>query len=516
MGDYLTAILTLRSTNSLPGSVIIKDKLQHRSIGFTGPLPDFRDVARRGNTIDVIPLGNAFRSPSGWCSARNVERGSISPEKPVAGEQECEACAGMIARQNANECRIPNGFRTDFFPRAFDDEEMQSRKHRSLTAEGITFKMKKDPISNLSFACVTQTRTFRMNRGDRDNDNPDKWKGFGGTGGSERLVKAKLCTLHAQYVADGQNPPRDFQPDAGVPSFDGVWLAAPKTTDSLFIAPQVVPPGLKPHLWRREIERDPAIRAAALSATFILVHRAALDLDIDPEEFDVVEPRMGKIGGGPAVPVLQFTDHLINGAGFCERLAMIEQSGSPMISRLITSIIKDEKAYPLKDFLKVESGPSNYDHREQCDQACYRCLQRYGNQMYHGLLDWRLGLSFLAMIDDSKFACGLDGKFIGPALEDWPKLARAYAEEMVRFEDNKGEVKDVEGLVAFRLREEPHWSIVVHPLWDTESLPGIVNEAWAALNGPKVKRVFSNTFELARRQIRERQRLLSRDTWRNA
>ena len=126
-----------------------------------------------------------------------------------------------------------------------------------------------------------------------------------------------------------------------------------------------------------------------------------------------------------------------------------------MISRLIKSIIEDEKEYPLKDFLKIEYEPKKYDHRDQCDQACYRCLQRYGNQMYHGLLDWRLGLSFLFMIHDSDFACGLDGNFVGPALEDWPKLAKVYAEEMVRFQDGKGEVKNLGDLVAFRLGEGP-------------------------------------------------------------
>jgi hypothetical protein len=418
----------------------------------------------------------------------------------------------MIACERAAECRVPGGFRTDFYPRAFDDEVMQPRKHRSLTAEGISLRMKDDPASNLSFTCETQTRTYRINRGDRSETDPASWKGFGAVGGSERLVKARRCTLNAQYIADDQAPPRDFQPDPGISPFDRVWLAAPKTTDSLFIAPKVVPPGLKPHLWGTEIERDPAIRAAALSATFILVHKAALELDVDPEEFDVVEPRMGKFGGRHPVPILQFTDHLINGAGFCERLARIEADGSPMVSRLIKSIIEDEKEYPLKDFLKVEPE-SDYNHRKRCDQACYRCLQRYGNQMYHGLLDWRLGLAFLSMIQDSKFDCGINGNFIGPALEDWPNLARAYAEDMVRFEDGKGKVKNVGDLVAFRLGEKPHWVIVVHPLWDTDSLPGIVREAWDALDEIKVKRVFSNTFELARRQIRERQRLLSRETW---
>ena len=120
------------------------------------------------------------------------------------------------------------------------------------------------------------------------------------------------------------------------------------------------------------------------------------------------------------------------------------------------------------------------------------------------------------MVHDASFRCGLDGKFDGPALGDWQKWARLYAEALIRFDDENGEIRDAGGLVAFRLGDEPHWTIVVHPLWDTESLPGILGDAWAALDGPKVKRVFSNTFELARRQIKERQRLVSRETWRNA
>ena len=46
-----------------------------------------------------------------------------------------------------------------------------------------------------------------------------------------------------------------------------------------------------------------SVRAAALSATFILVNRAALELDVDPEEFDVIEPRIFRPSGGVAVPV---------------------------------------------------------------------------------------------------------------------------------------------------------------------------------------------------------------------
>lgn len=496
-----------------PGSALVKDKLQHQCIGFTGPLADFRDMARKKATIPINPMGPAF-TETFWmvqCTVCGAWRRFLSEPEP--GEEECGACGGMIDRQRATECRVPSGFRTDFYPRSFDEEVVETRKHRSLTAEGMPLLMSDDLNSNLSYTCETKSRTYRINRGRRVENDSARWEGFGATGGSERLKRAWRCLLNGQFVGNGQLTHGNFQPDPTADSFERIWLAAPKTTDSLFVAPKVVPPGLKPNLWGSEIERDPAIRAAALSATFILVHRAALELDVDPEEFDVVEPRMGKPGGRSAAPILQFTDHLINGAGFCERLAKMESSGSPMIARLISSIIQEEHEYPLKDFLKVETMPKQYDHREQCDQACYRCLQRYGNQMYHGLLDWRLGLAFLQMMQDPDYKCGYDGNFEGPALEDWPKLAARYAEEMISFENGEGEVKNVGGLVAFRLEDEPHWSIVVHPLWDINTMPGIVEDAWNALDGQKVKRVFSNTFELARRQIRERQRLLTRKTW---
>lgn len=490
-----------------PGAVLVKDKLQHRCIGFTGSLPDFSK-----NSVVLNPMGKAFSDPFWMVQCAECGAWLHLTEQPVVEKKKCEACNEPIALYQTAECRVPNGFRTDFSPKAFDDEVMQPRRHRALTAEGASLNMKDDPSSNLTFVCKTQTRTYRMNRGDRNEADPFDWKGFSTTGGSERLRKTKRCTLHDQYVEDGQEVPKEFQSDPNLPSLENIWLAAPKTTDSLFMAPKVVPFGLKPQLWGVEMERDPAIRAAAISATFILVHRAAIELDVDPEEFDVVEPRMCKIGGSPAVPVLQFTDHLINGAGFCERLADRQPNGSPMIASLMKSILEDKGAHPLKDFLKIDT---DFNHREQCDQACYRCLQRYGNQMYHGLLDWRLGLAFLAMIYESNFTCGLDGNFFGPALEDWQKWARKYAEEMVRFEDGKGEVKDVEGLTAFRLGNQPHWAIIVHPLWDAESLPGIVGKAWDALDGPNVKRIFCNTFELSRRQIRERQRLKSLETWMN-
>ena len=106
--------------------------------------------------------------------------------------------------------------------------------------------------------------------------------------------------------------------------------------------------------------------------------------------------------------------------------------------------MRDESRYPLSELLRN-------DHPTECDQACYRCLQRYSNQAYHGLLDWRLGLAFLTILDDSSWQCGLDGRFEGPALQDWPLLARRYAQDMGRL--SPVEMRDVAGLVAFRVEK---------------------------------------------------------------
>ena len=63
-----------------------------------------------------------------------------------------------------------------------------------------------------------------------------------------------------------------------------------------------------------------------------------MELDIDPEEFDVMEPRI--YGSNSRAPLLQFTDHLVNGAGFCRVLAE-QKGGVARISELMRSILED-------------------------------------------------------------------------------------------------------------------------------------------------------------------------------
>ena len=491
-----------------PGSMLVKDKWQHVCSGFTGPLPHFRTPRRGQGTIE--PLSAAFRSPF-WlvpCSECGAWRRFSSD--PAAAEEECQSCGAMLDCSAASECRTPNGFRTDFRRRTRADERLTPRRHRSITAEGEPVPLDPDPSTNLSFCCLPQQRTYRINRGPRDEDAPNRWHGFDATTGSQPLLRSRI-SLRDQCLADSPDLPLPsaFVPDPTGDSPRGIWLSSPKTTDSLYMAPTAVSSDLQLHLVSGQ-QRNNGVRAAAISATFLLVHRAALELDLDPAEFDVVEPRMVRPEGGIPVPMLQITDHLVNGAGFCQLLADADRPGGLLITRLLRSIVSDAKEYPLAALLKNDE---ELNHPASCDQACYRCMHRYGNQMYHGLLDWRLGLAFVDALVSSTFQCGLDGSFEGYALQDWTSLAQRYAEDMVAL-GRGGEVRGLGPLRAFRWdRDAPHWALVVHPLWALDELPGVVGEAYEELDGPGARIAFASTFELARNQVAVRERLIQE--WRS-
>jgi hypothetical protein len=176
-------------------------------------------------------------------------------------------------------------------------------------------------------------------------------------------------------------------------------------------------------------------------------------------------------------------------------------------------MLLDKDTYPLERLY-------GEDHRD-CDTACYRCLLRYGNQQFHGLLDWRLGLSYLRMMLDPDFACGLDGDFSQRGLEQWPDMARRLAKEMaLRF---RGDTETFAGgtVPAFRFNlgrdTSRPWVLVAHPLWDWDdsdwAVPGTIL-AQAAEEASRDGTVYCwDTFNLARRQVQVREWIRSRHSW---
>jgi hypothetical protein len=161
--------------------------------------------------------------------------------------------------------------------------------------------------------------------------------------------------------------------------------------------------------------------------------------------------------------------------------------------------VGDAGAWPLREF-------STAAHRGSCDQACYECLQRYGNRSYHGLLDWRLGLSFARTLVDPSYAAGADGDFCAPELEDW----RALAEDaLARVARGAAELEVISGgpLPALRLRRSGGDAIIAihHPLWRIEGVISPLVEQMHHLHKSPVRLI--DSFELARRPFHAISRL---------
>ena len=106
---------------------------------------------------------------------------------------------------------------------------------------------------------------------------------------------------------------------------------------------------------------------------------------------------------------------------------------------------------------------------DKCMTGCYRCLHRYGNQAYHGLLDWRLGLGVLHLLLDAGQMLGIDGNFDSPSVEDWPDLARQLADEAASFFASKR--VDL-GPIPLLEVASGKWAAVVHPFWQWDAVLG--------------------------------------------
>ncbi|WP_192180327.1 hypothetical protein [Mesorhizobium amorphae] len=275
-------------------------------------------------------------------------------------------------------------------------------------------------------------------------------------------------------------------------------LASPKVTNSLQIGPIRLNGNLR--LLDMDVglamrnRRDPSrtsVRAAAISATEILVQRAAFDLDIAPEEFDALAPNIMTSPGRPSLPYIQISDALPNGSGFCRHL--LGDSRIP-VSDLLASVLDDAAQWP-------RNTVSDEHHMNVCGSSCYKCLQRYNNRNFHGLLDWRLGLSYLRAFVDPNYECGFDGKYEDFEISDWSSNAHRLAKETRTFIPGN-RISCVDGradIPTFSLDDRhSRWGAVVHPLWDQKRL-------FAKL-GLDNTFVAVDSFELSRRPLHVLQR----------
>jgi hypothetical protein len=437
-----------------PGSVLVKDKRQHLCVGFTGQFSP--QNYRRRDTVEIWPLGPPF-SPPFWMLECNQCGAWRRVEEPGCENQLiCVGCGSVLDLSMARECVVPNAFRTEFRPRQRIDDAARTASAKSSMAEGSRLELQPAEETNLKFQVLPEERVYRLNRGQWLHDD-ETWTGFTSTRGSTYHVLSSNVRVYNQWISPEYEQNVRFR-EYGDEVRSRVFLAAPKVTDSLVLSPRTMPNGLRQGDTLRG-GQNVGIRAAAISATYLIVFNAARVLDVAPEEFEVLEPRPYGSADGERLPLLQICDALVNGSGLCEQLGQPGRSGHPLIAEMLRSIVDNGDRYPLADF-------SEASHRNSCDQSCYRCLSRFGNQTYHGLLDWRLGFDYLQLLLSDTFQAGLDGDYSSAGLVDWQELVRRYTREISELTriDQCDLIDDVTLVCVDQVTDL--WVAIVHPFWD--------------------------------------------------
>jgi predicted RNA-binding Zn-ribbon protein involved in translation (DUF1610 family) len=475
-----------------PGSILTKDKQKHRVVGFTG---DLLPPERRGR--DLI-LATASR----WHESEHFVAlcphcGSAAYAMAIPSETaSCDDCHGAIEPETFRIYITPSAFRTDFKPEVNDldtPSQMSTRTVATVLHQGEVVEA--DNIHVRRGAGVT---IMQLNDGpDDDLGNPARFSimetvdlavPIPRTGAVAEINSPQA--IDADYLSSG-NPGRWSVTPSSAAEFG---LIAKKETDALYLEMRTFDPRLTlDRVARRGEFSHLPTRAAAISATQMLVQRAAIELDVSADEFEALEPRLRD-----GRPMLQIADALINGSGLCRRLGATLSDGSIQIVTLIRSIVDDLTGWPLIDLLsRDEEG----DHAIRCQTSCYRCIQRYSNRSYHALLDWRLGLAYLRAMIQPTYACGLnpaDRSF--PEIVDWHARAAALAgtAALMRPGVLTAGTHSASGLPCLfeNGSAAPENTIVlIHPLWAHTGAAG-----HTLSGGQAVK--FVDTFELERRPLK--------------
>lgn len=479
-----------------PGAVLVKDKKKHRIVGFTGNLTD---PQKQGHKI------TGLRTVTDWCESKkyvaicpncgSAQQSKEATEVPL----DCDDCHVPIPPEAFLFYVTPAAFRTDFIPKDELDEfeRMSLRTMATVLHEGD--RVTCDALTVRRGAGVT---ILQLNDGPIDGDND-----------GQRFT--------VDLVQDQKVPlPLSSQKAVieGIQAVEAAWrrshialhgsqplgqqqfgLISTKETDSVHLELTNFDQRLNLDMVARKGEfMHLPTRAAAISATQILVQKAALALDVAPDEFEALEPRLRA-----GQPMLQIADALINGSGLCRRLGEPAAGGpTPLIVDLLHEILEETDKWPLQDFLRNSvEGP----HAAQCQTSCYRCIQRYGNRRYHGLLDWRLGLAYLRAMTTSNYACGLnssDEKY--PEMQGWRDRAHQLAEDVEAMRPStisRGHFSYSGLPYLFERRDgvELWRAVVIHPLWrhsDSSVMRDLLGPDWL----PSLRTL--DTFELERRPLR--------------
>jgi len=451
--------LDLAVSEFAPGSEKTKDKRIYTAIGFTASLiPDTKN--------GLVPAGEPLSDRQWMLRCQRCQHTDTS--NTMFEDIICPKC-GANEEQGFRvfQWAVPLAFRTSLNPGADAKDEYDAL----ITGAGSVAESQPQDFELVNNT-NTQTAFSESGRVFRVNDNRGQlFKGATGNatfGRGDKVLTNQWIDERFQNKNDGVKFKQQGESEK-------IAIVAPKTTGVLRIKPAAVPDGL----CLDPVARGSAVKAAFYSAAFMVRAVAAQELDIDPEELDVSGLRQAELDD-KKVGEIVISDRLANGSGFTYWLANRWED-----------ILLDKILNFQNSFAEAIMSP---EHRQKCDSSCYDCLQQYRNMNYHGLLDWRLGLSLLRGLASSNFQCGLDGDFSTPDLENWVLKATGLRDTFcASFSCSAQQFGALPGLTVGDISV-----IIVHPLWNVDCRQGLLNEAAATVAEPDRIR-YLDTFNLLRR-----------------
>lgn len=487
-----------------PGAQKTKDKAIHQVIGFTSDFINVHNGIKNADTANQLPF-----SLNRWfvrCRACGFfETYSEERKAELESQSQFDVCPNC-GEENPNKyqppfkLKSPRAYRTNLSAGSDTKDDSEFLLSRPPIFAEKTGSANVETISNASISISDNDVTWRVNT------NSDKF--FTGrlynTNNKFPFNQSGFWFNNQWLLNDLALPTNDsnghsmFVQSNPTSSDELIALASNKNTEIFRIAPTNVPYELDLNMFFSETDlphvkaQSNGVRSGYYSAAFLLQRILADKLDVDPTEIEIADIPVKVLEDGRRIAEIILTDELPNGSGFVRYLY------NNLVNILSESINPSNSVSYLG---KIHSET----HQGKCADACYDCLKVFRNMNYHSLLDWRLGLSMLRVMNDSTFVCGADGNFNFVELQNWiafaTELRNAFAQSFGF--SNTAEINDLP-IIKFG-RNQRNVIMIVHPFWNmrnfTEAnwLAEIYNEikVHTESNGGKISII--DTFNLHRR-----------------
>lgn len=514
--------LDLAITEFAPGAQKTKDKAIHKAIGFSVPLIIQK---RRTEGSVLVPAGmedDPLKFIRWIRRCRRCGAVVVSEMKNLAVPDTCQSCNGATAGDiESYWAAVPAGFRTDF-SRGEDEKQNDVFFGSTLSVVESSHDYSDTKTDqNWKASIGTKLPLWKFND-NRMGGNPLLFEGsyMMNTLCPQKNTTSNLnysCEIKAsQWIAKDyqkQVPLKEANPGryivgriegGGEEEVKKIAIASKKVTDVFKYSIKDKPSGVLVN----PFTSTETVRAAIYSSAFIIRSIVGDMLDIDPEELEICRIQAKNItstnGADINVGETVIADTLPNGSGFSRWLFNNWQE------RVLPAVLNRQSGST--SFI---SSLLSEDHRLACRAACHQCLKNYRNMAYHGLLDWRLGISYLRAIGDKNYRCGLDGEFEYPELRGWLDIADIEGDIFREMIEHTSYGRGTEiiyqrhgeeyGLPVITIKEggESLAIVIIHPLWDFEEPgEGLLSKAIAKIRsnlGSSLKIKYLDTFNLHRR-----------------